>query len=317
MKKRATNQQTRTEIAESQTQDFLKIIETTGSVVWDLKYDAMGGRPVNITGRPYQSSNILPLLRAQITNTQWTQYWGTYQMIQANGGHIRRGEKSQAKVFKWVSKHLPHNCSGTCNHSEVMLGNRRVLARNGSPITVWNIVVYALFNSAQAEWSDPTIFDTRADVLHNKLAQEVVDKYLEREHICLFERGLAPSENPHYNRNDDTIHLPPRNAFEHPDVFYSTLFHELAHSTNNKKLGRLDRSHLTYSNHADRGVEEMTAEMCASFISQDLGLDISTRDNSQQYVKSWAAAVDNDPEMVFTASSYAFTAMDFIFSASE
>jgi len=199
----------------------------------------------------------------------------------------------------------------------VMLGNRRVLARNGSPITVWNIVTYALFNSAQAEWDDPTMFDWAPDVQNNKLAQEVVDEYLERENIELFERGLAPSENPHYNRNDDTIHLPPRYAFEHLDVFYSTLFHELAHSTNNKKLGRLDRSHLTYSDHADRGVEEMTAEMCASFMSQDLGLDTKTRENSQQYVKSWAAAVNNDPEMVFAASSFAFTAMDFIFSASD
>jgi antirestriction protein ArdC len=93
---------------------------------------------------------------------------------------------------------------------------------------------------------------------------------------------------------------------------FDTIAHELAHSTGHKD--RLDRTELTSkygSDSAARGQEELIAEISAAILASMFGVN-SDFDNTAAYVKSWLAALKNDPNMVSLSSSEAQKVVDYI-----
>ena len=86
----------------------------------------------------------------------------------------------------------------------------------------------------------------------------------------------------------DQIKMPKQGQFESIEKYYSTLFHELVHSTGHES--RLNRKEITepnfFGNH-DYSQEELTAEMGASFLSAHTGIEIKTLDNSAAYLEGW------------------------------
>jgi antirestriction protein ArdC len=96
-------------------------------------------------------------------------------------------------------------------------------------------------------------------------------------------------------------------------VICSALFHELTHSTGHET--RLSRKGVTgsicfgsdpYAN------EELVAELGAAFLCAECGIVQKTLDNSASYIHSWLSRLKQDSKLVFTASSQAQKAADFI-----
>ncbi|MDA1349227.1 MAG: zincin-like metallopeptidase domain-containing protein [Chloroflexi bacterium] len=117
----------------------------------------------------------------------------------------------------------------------------------------------------------------------------------------------------YYRPSTDTVHLPPRAAFDSASEFYSTTFHELGHSTGHKS--RLDRHGMetgiapfgspTYSR------EELVAEFTSAFLCNRSGID-NTIENSTAYIQGWARAINKDKRLVVTAASQGQKAADYI-----
>lgn len=121
-------------------------------------------------------------------------------------------------------------------------------------------------------------------------------------------------DRAYYNNLFDKVQMPLHEHFETDEEYYSTLFHELGHSTGaQKRLNRFKAadSHLfgteTYSK------EELVAEMTASFLCAEAEIVNQTIDNSASYIKGWLKAIkDGDKNFVISAASRAQRAADYI-----
>jgi len=105
-----------------------------------------------------------------------------------------------------------------------------------------------------------------------------------------------------YRTSTDTIGMPARNAFNSTEEYYSTLFHELTHSTgHSKRIGREGIEKLNTFGSESYSKEELIAEMGAAMLSGVAGIERRTLSNSAAYLKSWIDVLKSDSRMVVSA----------------
>ena len=134
-------------------------------------------------------------------------------------------------------------------------------------------------------------------------AEEIVKKYKDSPKII--EKGSRCCYMPLI----DTVQMPSINSFKTVEGYYSSLFHELGHSTGAKH--RLNRSLLTQKNSAKYAQEELIAELTSAFLCQKAGVKMVI-DNQASYIASWLKALKNDKRLIITASSQAEKATNYI-----
>jgi putative DNA primase/helicase len=115
-----------------------------------------------------------------------------------------------------------------------------------------------------------------------------------------------------YNRLTDTIHLPPRAAFDSAANYYGTALHETAHwSGHSSRLSRdtLNNSHgfgdIEYAR------EELRAELASVFLMAERGIPHNP-DSHAAYVKSWLKSLADDKNEIFRAARDAHKAADLL-----
>lgn len=137
-------------------------------------------------------------------------------------------------------------------------------------------------------------------------AERVADDYIKREKIFKYEFGNAA-----YNtKSGGMVALPERGQFEKPTEFYSTLFHELIHST--AKAVNRDTSDYHKDTKA-RAREELVAEIGAAYIMSYLGIeDEFQMGNSEAYCQNWAEHLESDPSAILYAAPKAIEAAEYI-----
>ena len=115
-----------------------------------------------------------------------------------------------------------------------------------------------------------------------------------------------------YSRSQDSIHLPPKDAFKDAAGYYGTALHELAHWTGHPS--RLDRSTLTDSyrfGDMNYAKEELRAELASVFLAAQRGIPHDPEQHAA-YVNSWIGALKRDKNEIFRAAHDASKATDFI-----
>lgn len=111
----------------------------------------------------------------------------------------------------------------------------------------------------------------------------IVSDYIKREGIGFYHKH---QDKAFYQPAFDSITMPLMNQFETRENYYSTLFHEMAHSTGHKK--RLDRKLDNSFGSDPYSKEELVAEITATYLMNHFNLDNeSTFSNNVAYLKSW------------------------------
>ena len=117
----------------------------------------------------------------------------------------------------------------------------------------------------------------------------------------------------YYSPVNDSVHMPKKELFHSDEELYSTLFHELVHSTGHesrlKRTGIFDSSFYGDNQYSR---EELVAEMGAAFLCSIAGIENKTIDNSASYINSWLQRLKNDRKLVVIAAGSAQKACDFI-----
>lgn len=80
-------------------------------------------------------------------------------------------------------------------------------------------------------------------------------------------------------------------------------YHECGHATGAKH--RLDRNFAERFKRDSLAIEEICAELTASFVLADLGIAHHPRPDHAAYVASWLRVFKDDPRAIFTAASKA------------
>jgi antirestriction protein ArdC len=235
--------------------------------------------------------------------------WMTYKQAQDLGGNVRKGEKGVPILipFKQVRKEKDDKTG-----QEVVTGS---FIRFGTG-TVFNVAQIdgITLPTAKEEAGEPkTPLEAQEFILdrYKKSMEAKGLKIPEVEYTYVGEYG-SHAASPNWSPSLDKITLPTKEQFNSQEDMFDTIAHELAHSTGHKD--RLDRTALTSrygSDSAARGEEELIAEISAAILASMFGVN-SNFDNTAAYVKSWLAALKNNPDMVTASSSEAQKVVDYI-----
>lgn len=259
-----------------------------GTVPWRKPWRTTA--PMSMSSRkPYRGINVFLLMGDGSEGSNW---WGTYKQIEKMGGQVRQGEKSSLATF-WK-----------------MLDGED---DNGNPKKVPLLRYFRVFSANQVDWTDgmPEAFrlstganDPIAD------AEAVVDNWKATGEAPAF--SANPSDRACYFPKLDMIEMPHRDAFESSELFYSTLFHEMTHSTGH--ASRLARPGVVdfdgFGSHT-YGDEELVAEMGAAMLCGHVGIE-TTFGSSAAYIASWLNAIGEDPKLLVGAAGRAQKAADLI-----
>ncbi len=104
--------------------------------------------------------------------------------------------------------------------------------------------------------------------------------------------------------------MPPFEAFVDTTSYYATLAHETTHWSGAKH--RLDRNLTGRFGEEAYAMEELIAELGAAFLVSDLGLSSEPRPDHASYIASWLKVLKSDKRAIFTASSKAQSAADYL-----
>lgn len=141
-------------------------------------------------------------------------------------------------------------------------------------------------------------------------AEKIITEYVARESVKF---SHSNEERAFYQPTLDLINVPPIENFPCTERYYSTCFHEMAHSTGHED--RLKRDiHNVFGNHA-YSKEELVAEISACVLMHDLGINSDVSDkNSLAYVQGWAKSLKSDPTLLEWAFAKAEKAIDYIYN---
>lgn len=253
------------------------------------------------TGKAYSLLNQMLLGKAG--------EWATYNQIAEAGGMVKKGEKSSVVVFWKFVESKKVNAKGEEEIERIpMLRYYNVfhvesqtdLPTKVKKVESETIIVEGGKSALEQKW----------DAIEE--ADEVVRNYLAHSGVTYSED--IGGDRAFYRPLDDSITTPCKAQFKDPAEFYSTLFHEMTHSTGH--ASRLDRfsgkgSHSFGSENYSK--EELVAELGASALVNFLGIE-STKSfrNSVAYIQSWIKALRDDPKMIVTASGKAEKAVNYI-----
>jgi antirestriction protein ArdC len=168
---------------------------------------------------------------------------------------------------------------------------------------------YNIFNIEQIAWINFNIntnIKIENETRYNR-AKQIIEWYIDKPNIINW-------NNPCYIPSRDIIKIPSKDNFNTLDDYYSTLFHELIHST--WSVSRLNRfkNKVSYYWNKDYSFEELVAEIWAMFLSQDTWILRNTENNSISYISWWVKYLGENQKNIIRASVYAQKAVDYIYN---
>lgn len=254
----------------------------SGTIPWQKPW-AGGGRPKNIVSKKqYRGINVF-LLGCSRFNSP---YWMTYKQAQEKGGQVRKGEKGQTVIF-W--KFLEKKEDGDEKSKSIPM-----------------LKTYTVFNLEQIDGITAQDENIKPLDFHPiRECEKIVHSYKEKPEI----KHNEP--RAYYQPSGDFVNMPKAELFKTEEEYYSTLFHELAHSTGHES--RLDRNiGNSHFGSKDYSKEELVAEMSAAMLCGLAGIENTTIDNSAAYIASWLKVLKSDKKILVQAGGQAQKACDMI-----
>ncbi len=288
------------------TDNIIEMLER-GVAPWQKPWEAGAGSlgiPFNPNSdRAYRGGNAIHLMAIGLERGYQDPRWMTYKQASDNGWQVRRGEKG-TQIEYWEAKSaldktepsrpdgVGDGGDGTGNNADKE--KSRFVHR-----------VYTVFNAQQIDGIPLHVPKQRSPFEAIQAGEQILSNSGANISHDQADRAF-------YSRSEDSIHLPPKDAFKDAPGYYGTALHELAHWTGHPS--RLDRSTLTESyrfGDTNYAKEELRAELASVFLAAHRGIPHDPEQHAA-YVNSWIGALKRDKNEIFRAAHDASTATDFI-----
>jgi antirestriction protein ArdC len=266
-----------------------------GVAPWRKEWLTSGYVPTSMSSKKrYNGVNFMLLSFQAMVKGYESPWWGTYKQITERGGKVIKGEKGTPVVL-WKRFEKNDSTEDRPSFAAIMR-------------------YFTVFSAEQVEWEGEAPEYTkpvaRTEIEVITAAAKVMHDY--------FMPTTAPScsfggDRAYYSPSSDAIKLPEQTSFINDEAFYSTAFHEMAHSTGHKT--RLNREGVVEGHYFGSelySAEELVAEFTAAFLSSETGVLPATLENSAAYIKSWHKRLQEEPKMLVQAIGKAQKAADFI-----
>lgn len=289
--------------------------------------------PYNYTsGKSYRGINSMLLNVIKVVREYEFGAWLTFGQVQKLAEktglniHVKKGEKSTEVIFwkRWqkvfVVKKDEDDMEDDKDEKDEDDELEDVDTLSFSRVS-WFLKSYRVFNVAQIDWDGydytkdlkaeetlPVDEDALRDI---DSAQEFLTKnYKGGAPVVSYGEATTNSYWPAFDR----VSMCPKASFRSVEDFFSTLAHELGHSTGSS--GRLDRKQGGRFGSDPYAREELVAETTALMCSASVGI-LSTYDNSIAYLKSWLGHVKKNSDSIVWAFKEAQKATSWILGIEE
>ena len=283
----------RVDVYQRVTDQIIQAIEA-GAETWEMPWhspEAAFQYPKNVeTGKAYRGVNILALWASSYLAGYPEATWGTFKQWSDLGHHVRKGEKASTGVF-WKQLDRDEAQPELSPEGEQSSQGARWLAR-----------AFPLFNAAQIEGYVPP---PQPETPRAERIERAEDFFQALQADIRHGGGKA-----FYQQAHDYIQMPHFEVFQDPIAYYSTLAHEATHWSGHPS--RLDRDLKGRFGSESYAAEELIAELGAAFIAADLQLAPDPRPENAAYIQSWLKVLKEDNRAIFTASSLAQKAADYL-----
>jgi len=252
-----------------------------GTIPWKKPWVGSSSAVSYTTGKPYSLLN-------QMLLGEPGEYI-TFKQCQQAGGFVRKGEKSRMVVFwKWIEQ------------EDEETGETQSI-----PFLRYNV-----FHIRQCENIQPRRLVLPAEhAAADRTADAIIRDYTTREAVHLHHNT---GDRAFYRPSDDSVTVPCIAQFPNTAEYYSTIFHELTHSTGHaKRLNRIEKP--AFFGPEAYSKEELVAEIGAAALVNHAGLETANSfRNNAAYVQNWLQVLRNDKRFIVSAAGKAEKAVKLI-----
>lgn len=307
------NQQVKRDVYQEVTDKVIAALEK-GTMPWHRPWRSAvnhhgGIFPSNaLTGNFYSGVNVLLLWLAAEEQGYGINRWLTFRQAQQLGGSVRKGETSTLAVI-----YKPFEVQAEDKEGNLLFDDA------GKPLMVQRSMLKAnpLFNVAQCDGlpehllqSGEVIPDEDKDTLTAEICNRVTAMYQASGVSVIF----APQNRAYYSPLKDRIVMPLHKQFFTEADYWSTLLHEMVHSTGHST--RLNREGITSSSRKFGdpvySFEELISEMGSAFLCAQL--EVLGEVNHESYIEHWLGVLREDKKALFRACKQAREASEFLLS---
>ena len=264
-----------------------------GTIPWRQPWTDAGLPQNLISKKPYRGINVWLLAACGYSRN----YFLTFKQIKELGGRVKKDEKAHMVLFwKWVKK---DKATDTPQDTGEAIDKPKM-----KPLLRY----YLVFNIDQCigipETSIPIVSRPNEPLL---ACEQVLD-----------DMPLVPviehkEQRAYYSPIEDIINMPRMDTFVSSEKYYTTLFHELVHSTGHtRRLNRKEVMSKDAFGSEQYSIEELTAEIGASYLSSHTGIVLDDFADNASYISGWLDVLKKDKRFIIYASAQAQRATEFI-----
>lgn len=273
-----------------------------GVIPWRMPWSGgFNGAVSYTTGRPYSFLN-------QMFLGESGEYL-TFNQVKALGGNIKKGAKSRLVVFYKPLVLKSKNTGDSVSSDGKTDEHQRIIPM---------LRYYHVFHIKDTEGIESKL-KQQDERHHDPIAEadSAADEYVSRN--APLRLIITSSNKAFYSPSDDSVTVPELDQYDVKEEFYSTLFHELTHSTMTKE--RCDRKQpegFSFFGSHEYSKEELVAEMGVVMSLKRLGIDCDKAfTNSVGYIQSWLKKLRDDKKFVVWAAGKAEQAVKYMFNDKE
>ena len=283
---------------------------------WEKGWIDGGGRthglPQNLSGRRYSGHNDFFLQLHTAANGYDVPVYATYKQIKEAGATIAKGEKAMPVIY-WNVTHKDENGQKVSDEAYEAMTKAEQEKVKTIPIMmgyyVWNLqqtnfpeIKPEQYAKLTGQFKAPHVEDATG-MYTSKEFDQMIDK---QAWVCKINN--VDGAGAFYSQSKDEITVPTKKQFKIHDTpdeiykdgmeYYSSIAHEMAHSTGvEKRLGRDMEGHFGDPKYAK---EELVAELTAAMVGNTMGFDKRILDNNAKYVDSWMDTLKKEPRFILS-----------------
>ena len=283
---------------------------------WEKGWIDAGGKnqgmPQNLSSRRYSGHNDFFLQLHTAMKGYDVPVYATYKQLKDAGATIGKGEKAMPVIY-WNVTHRDENGHKVSDEAYDAMTKAEQEKIKTVPVLmgyyVWNLqqtnfaeVKQEKYAKLQEQFKAPEMKDTKG-MFESKEFDQMIDK---QAWVCKI--NTVEGAGAFYSQSKDEITVPMKAQFNIHDTpeevykdgmeYYSSIVHEMAHSTGvEKRLGRDMEGHFGDPKYAK---EELVAELTAAMVGNTMGFDKRILDNNAKYVDGWMDTLKKEPRFILS-----------------
>ena len=289
-----------------------KIEHLTSGDKWEKPWFSTNslGMPKNMNGRMYNGMNSLMLIMCCEKNGYTIPRFCTFDCVQRMNKNEENKDLPRVSILKG-EKSFPVLCTTfTCINKETKekipyddYKNRSEDERDKYSIYP-KFQTFRVFNVAQTNLKEarPELWARlEAEYAPNEELKEHSYSFTPVDDMITRQTWICPIKPTHgdeayFSISKNQIVVPEKGQFKDGESYYTSLFHEMAHSTGHEsQLGRVKPASFGSKDYAR---EELVAELTAALTAQHYGMVKNLKEDSACYLKAWLDSLKEEPQFI-------------------